>query len=114
MSRVYDKDRVRYIDLSSGMVINYEDNKIIATLGKRDIKVLELLIMNNCKLTTRKDLINYSWFGRVVTDSVLNVSISKIRKVLLSFDPNAKDLITTVNGFGYYFNLNSSTLIIEC
>ena len=113
MKRIYDKNKTKYIDLSSGIVFNIGNNKILNKLGKKDIKVLELLVINNCKLTMREDLMNHGWFGRVVTDSVLNVSICNIRKILLGFDPDAADIITTVNGFGYYFNISSSTLFLD-
>lgn len=111
--KIYDKDKIKYIDLSSGLIINDENKKILSKLGKRDIKVLGMLVANNKKLTTRDELMNYVWCGRVVTDNVLNVSISNIRRILVDFDPSAVELIRTINGLGYYFDLDLSNMILD-
>lgn len=112
-NRIYDKEKIRYIDLSSGLIIDHKNNKILSKLGKRDIKVLGMLITNNRKLTTRDELMDRVWCGRVVTDNVLNVSISNLRKILIEFDPSSLNIIKTISGLGYYFDLDSSNMLLD-
>ncbi len=111
--KIYDKHKMKYIDLSSGLIIDHKNNQIVSRLGKRDIKVLSMLIVNDGKLTTREELMNCAWRGRVVTDNVLNVSISNIRKVFIEFDSESVDLIKTINGLGYFLNLELSSVILD-
>lgn len=107
-NRIYDVDRSKYIDLSTGLILELDSCSIMSRLGKKDVKVLTLLVLNNGKLTTREQLLDFGWHGRVVTDSVLNVAISNIRKTLMEFYPESKEIIKTINGLGYCLKLESS------
>ena len=106
--RVYDFEKKRYIDLSTGLVIDINNGIIVSRLGKKDVKVLSMLIINNGRLTTRKQLMEHAWCGRIVTDNVLNVAISNIRKLLINFYPESQEIIKTINGLGYFLNIDNS------
>jgi putative two-component system response regulator len=104
--RIFDAKKRRFIDLNTGLIMDATSGKILSRLGKKEVKVLELLILNKGKLTTREELMSFAWNGRVVTDSVINVSISNIRKFLLDFHPDKNGLITTFSGLGYCLNIS--------
>ncbi len=86
----------------------------ISRLGRKDISVLHALIKSNGHLVTRNQLLDDVWSGRIVTDNVLTVSISNIRKALKLIHPVGDELIVTINGIGYMMDIRASGLIVYC
>lgn len=69
-------------------------------LAYTDAKTLHLLISNLGDVIARDIIIDFSWKGRVVTDSSLAKSISNLRKVFRNFGLNDESIIT-VPRIGY-------------
>ena len=103
----FDYRRSKYIELDTGLIINVNDGAIVSRVGKKDVKILSMLIEFNGELVSREKLLEAGWDGRIVSDNVLNVSISNIRKLLSDFYPNDKKLLYTINGLGCYLMLES-------
>lgn len=89
------------------------------TCGERSIKLaytesktLRLLIQHAGAIVLRDQIVDFSWNGRVVTDSSLAKSISNIRKSLRDLGLN-DECITTVPRQGYRLVLKVTELAEE-
>lgn len=114
---ISDSAHCCHIDLQSGLILNLNNKKKperISRLGRKDISVLHMLIKSNGILVTRNQLLDDVWSGRIVTDNVLTVSISNIRKALKLIHPTGDELIVTINGVGYLMDIRDSGLILYC
>lgn len=114
---ISDSEHYCHIDLQSGLILNLNNKKKperISRLGRKDISVLHMLIKSNGTLVTRNQLLDDVWSGRIVTDNVLTVSISNIRKALKLIHPVGDELIVTINGIGYMMDIRDSGLIVYC
>lgn len=114
---ISDSERHCHIDLQSGLILSFYNSKKperISRLGRKDISVLHALIKSNGHLVTRNQLLDDVWSGRIVTDNVLTVSISNIRKALKLIHPVGDELIVTINGIGYMMDIRDSGLIVYC
>ena len=68
-------------------------------LTRTEFALLHLLLVNRGKVLSRQQLMDCVWAGVIVTDSTINVSITRLRKKLGSYAQN----IVSRTGFGYLF-----------
>lgn len=85
-----------------------DKNKSIK-LAYTEARTLLLLIHHSGEIVPREKIIEFSWGGRIVTDSSLAKSISNIRKALRDFELN-EDSIITVPRIGYRLTLDAIEL----
>lgn len=113
---ISNMDESSSIDLKTGLVFcNHEQkHEIVFKLGKRDVAVLNMLIEFNGAPVSRAKLLDHIWRDRVVTDNVLTVSISNIRKAFKFLIPSGEQFIVTINGIGYFIDINKAGLIVFC
>ncbi|MCU1750246.1 transcriptional regulator [Pseudomonas sp. 6D_7.1_Bac1] len=71
-------------------------------LGFSPSRLLELLIKKSNSIVARKEILDYAWPERVVTQNSLNQAISRLRELL--GDEQDKQIIQTVPRRGYLFN----------
>jgi len=73
-------------------------------LSKKEFFLLELLILNSGRVTTRENIIDYVWDKRdYVGSNTIDVYVSRLRKKLST--PENKALIQTFPCLGYQLNL---------
>jgi DNA-binding response OmpR family regulator len=78
--------------------IKYNNKEI--ELSRNEFKILYFLFLNNGRLVTKDELIEYLWNNKFYIDeNILNVNITRIRKKLEEI--NIKDFIKTIHGQGY-------------
>lgn len=114
---ITNEERSCMIDLQTGLVFQgneHQSRKIVFKLGRRDVAVLHMLVSYNGLPVSRAQLLDEIWHDRVVTDNVLTVSISNIRKALKFLIPSGDDFIVTVNGIGYFVDVQKNGLIVFC
>ena len=68
-------------------------------LTRTEFMLLHLLLANRGKVLSRQQLLDEVWSGVVVTDSTVNVNITRLRKKLGKYSQN----IVSRAGFGYMF-----------
>ncbi|MGF1685077.1 winged helix-turn-helix domain-containing protein, partial [Photobacterium minamisatsumaniensis] len=74
-------------------------NKENFELHRPEMIMLDYFGMNRDKIVTKKELLDICWNGKVVSESSLYVSISRIRKKFSRC--GITDSIVTVKGLGY-------------
>lgn len=77
-------------------------------LSKKEFFLLELLILNSGRVTTRENIIDYVWDKRdYVGSNTIDVYISRLRKKLCDPEtlPSNKTMIQTFPCLGYQLNL---------
>ncbi len=67
-------------------------------LESKPLEVLRLLLHRGGELVSRDDLSEACWPGRILSDSVLSKTLSKLREALRD---EGQTLIKTVHGYGY-------------
>lgn len=72
-------------------------------LTPTEFELLHLLLVNRGKVLSRQQLMDQVWAGVVVTDSTVNVNITRLRKKLGQYAQN----IVSRTGFGYVFEESS-------
>ena len=72
----------------------------ITTIDNKCMQVLLLLIEQGDTPVTKQQFFDHVWKGKVVTDDILSVAISNIRKVL-GDSPQKPTYIKTLSGVGY-------------
>ncbi len=87
------------IPLKNGYVYDLKEGKLFkdgeeVALGKRALKLIEILAKNKNKSVSNEQIANYIW-GDVKEVSTLRALIHRIRKTL------GKDLIKNINSMGY-------------
>jgi DNA-binding winged helix-turn-helix (wHTH) protein len=104
------------IDLRTGLIVKNKSGELerVSRLGRKDIAVLSTLLASNGELVTRDELLDTIWQGRIVTDNVLTVAISNIRKALKMLQPTGDQFIITVNGIGYLIDVAKSGIVVYC
>lgn len=85
-------------------VINKKNSTIL--LSRKEFFLLELLILNAGRITTRESIIDYVWDKReYISQNTIDVYISRLRKKIKPF--GKKNFIRTVPCLGYTFELLS-------
>src|SRR5205809_44080 len=70
----------------------------VVELEPRPLEVLRYLLGRPNQVVTKDDLAAACWPGRILSDTVLSKTLSKLRAAL---DDNTQTLIRTVHGYGY-------------
>ena len=70
-------------------------------LTQQNFLLLEIFIKNSGRLVEKETLIDHVWHGRVVQDNTIDQGISKLRKLLNSYD--AAEYISAGYGKGWQF-----------
>ncbi|ATL91565.1 hypothetical protein CK911_01200 [Aeromonas sp. CU5] len=96
-------DQISFDPILNELTLHEKNIKLAYTEGR----TLLLLIHHAGDIVPREKIIDFSWAGRVVTDSSLAKSISNIRKALREFELN-EDSIITVPRIGYRLTLRVS------
>ena len=79
-------------------------NDELIPLTKQNFELLELLVKNPNKVFSKDDIIEELWNGRVVNENTVDKSISKLRKILNSYQKET--YIKTVYAKGFKFALD--------
>lgn len=66
------------------------------------LRLLSTLVERSGKLVTKEELMNSVWEGREVSDNVLSVTVSRLRKVL-GHRHGEREFVENVSGRGYRF-----------
>lgn len=80
-------------------MIFYNDQKV--DLPLKEYKIMECLILNKGKVTTRQQLFNEAWDDFFGTEKTLDVHIRRLRQ-------RFGDCIKTVRGVGYKIDINKT------
>ncbi len=87
--------------LCEGIVYDYTAKKILKDgideieLGKKESQLLDLLILNSNKITTKEEIIHHIWDMEDITDSALKNLLSNLRNKI------GKDTIVNYPGRGW-------------
>lgn len=88
------------VNLSEGLVIHHDSNKIFHLTGK-EILLLEFFLQNPNQILTKKQLYNNVWGEpEIGIDNTIMVHIRHLRKKIEK-DPNNPNIIQTIRGIGY-------------
>lgn len=83
--------------LPARRVLLHDDHPV--AIGSRAFDLLLALVEQRGKLTTKSDLLDRVWAGRVVEEANVQVQVSGLRKLL------GADAIATIPGLGYQFTM---------
>lgn len=92
------------------LLVNLDRNQVVCngkqnTLTPRLMTLLEVFIENKGKVITREDLFMEVWKTTYTADTrTLDVHVSWLRQAI-EVDPRNPELITTIRGVGYLFNV---------
>lgn len=85
------------LDISKSLIKN---NDITIELSKNEFRIFYFLLVNQGKIISRDDLMNYLWDNNeFIDDNTLTVNINRLRSKLESIGYN--DVIVTRRGQGY-------------
>ena len=85
------------LDISKSLIKNNDE---IIDLSKNEFRIFYFLLINQGKIISRDDLMNYLWDNNeFIDDNTLTVNINRLRTKLDSFGYN--DVIMTKRGQGY-------------
>lgn len=82
----------------------------VAPISKQEQRLLVYLMTHERELVTRDQLLLQVWPGRVISDSTINVSISRLRRKLQPIDPSGRSL-QAVRNAGFIFSTHYAGLI---
>jgi DNA-binding response OmpR family regulator len=95
------------ITLDNNLVFNIASKKLYlngsaVTLGAKENQLLLLLIKNNSRTLTKEEIEKVLWPTKVVGNSAVKITISRIRQKIQS------DIILPVRGIGYRLNIQKA------
>lgn len=82
----------------------------VLAIERKPLEVLLFLLQHSGEVVTKDELLAGVWPGRILSDTALAKTISRLRDVL---GDERQALIKTVHGFGYRFSGAVSTEVVE-
>jgi len=73
-----------------------------AKANQLSLRLLAVLVRKLGQLVTKQELLDEVWDGRVVSDNVITVAMTRLRRTL-GYEPGKRDLVVNVHGRGYRF-----------
>jgi DNA-binding response OmpR family regulator len=89
---------ITYLPMQQALMVDNE----IKSLGKKECRLLELLIFNKSIITTKDEIIYTIWPNQEVTDSALKNLLNELRRKVTS------NVIKNQPSKGWYIDLNAS------
>ncbi|GIC76646.1 winged helix-turn-helix domain-containing protein [Moritella sp. F3] len=89
------------IDLSSGVIKHNTPQFKFDRIGRREVKLLELLFENENDIISKLMLLDLVWGEQIVTENSLAVAMFNLRKLLKKYDEKNKYRLINVSGYGY-------------
>lgn len=104
------KEKVLYLCRDTMQLIILSESKLVVPLELRDFNLLQNLVNAEGLSSTRQELLESGWPGRIVSETSLNVAIMKLRKGLSDFSDILE--IKTVSGSGYRLKLSDDVSLV--